>query len=112
VETWAYVNWLTHAKNAVHIDAEIALKMVEHLLGTFIAARLRLGQEPVRCEECGSYRVVAGVCGDCGWADASYEPPRLPEISEEERARRLAEPCTPSSDIATFVRPHDFLADD
>jgi hypothetical protein len=33
VETWEYVNWLTHAKNAVRMDAEIGLKTVEHLLG-------------------------------------------------------------------------------
>ena len=41
VETWAYVNWLTHAKNAIRMDAEIGLKAVEHLLGVFTAARLR-----------------------------------------------------------------------
>jgi hypothetical protein len=35
VETWEYVNWLTHAKNAVRMDAEIGLKAVEHLLGMF-----------------------------------------------------------------------------
>jgi hypothetical protein len=46
VETWAYVNWLTHAKNAIRMDAEIGLKMVEHLLGVFTAARLRPG--PIR----------------------------------------------------------------
>lgn len=60
VETWAYVNWLTHAKNAIRMDAEIGLKMVEHLLGVFTAARLRLGQGQLRCGACGSYRLVAG----------------------------------------------------
>ena len=52
VETWEYVNWLTHAKNAVRMDAEIGLKAVEHLLGVFTAARLRLGRASVWCEEC------------------------------------------------------------
>ena len=41
-ETWEYVSWLTHAKNAIRLDAEIGLKAVEHLLGVFSAARMRL----------------------------------------------------------------------
>jgi hypothetical protein len=44
VETWEYVNCLTHAKNVVRMDTEIALKAFEHLLGTFTAARLRLAR--------------------------------------------------------------------
>lgn len=44
VETWEYVHWLTHAKNAIRLDAEIGLKAVEHLLGVFTAARLRHGE--------------------------------------------------------------------
>jgi hypothetical protein len=108
VETWTYVNWLTHAKNAVRMDAEIGLKMVEHLLGVFTAARLRMGRTSVRCGECDSYGVVGGVCRHCEWVDPSYEPPALPEIPEEELAWRLAEPCTPSSDIATFMSPDSF----
>src|SRR6266540_1400073 len=107
VETWTYVNWLTHAKNAVRMDAEIGLKTVEHLLGMFTAAGLRLGRTSTRCAECGSYRVVAGGCEHCEWLDPDYELPVLPELSEEERTRRLAEPCVPSSDIATFISPQD-----
>jgi hypothetical protein len=68
-ETWEYVNWLTHAKNAVRMDAEIGLKAVEHLLGMFTAARLRSGRTSQRCPECGSYEVVTGVCRHCEWAD-------------------------------------------
>ncbi|MGH3766384.1 MAG: hypothetical protein ACRDTX_14750 [Pseudonocardiaceae bacterium] len=108
VETWEYVNWLTHGKNAVRMDAEIGLKAVEHLLGTFTAARLRLARTPRRCETCGSYEVLAGACRHCEWADPSYVPPKLHQWSEEERAQRLAEPCTPSSDISTFISPNDF----
>ncbi len=109
VETWKYVNWLTHAENAVRMDAEIGLKAVEHLLGAFTASRLRLDQVGARCEECGSYQMVGGACRHCEWVDPEYEPPPdLPTISEEERARRLAEPCTPSSDISTFMGPGDF----
>lgn len=106
-ETWDYLNWLTHARSAVRMDAGIGLKVVEHLLGVFTAARLRLGQESVRCEVCGSYEVVAGVCGHCTWVDPSFEPTQVREWSTEERERRLAEPCTPSSDIKTYMSPRD-----
>jgi ribosomal protein L37E len=105
VETWEYVNWLTHAKNAVRMDAAIGLKAVEHMLGTFTAARLRMGRTSQRCQRCGSYELVAGRCRHCGWADASYEPTEVRQWSEEERTRRLAEPCVPSSDISTFMGP-------
>ena len=108
-ETWDYVNGLTHNESAVRMDAEIGLKAVQHLLGTFTAARMRLGQLATRCEECDSYRVIGGVCQHCEWVDPTYEPPDLPTISEEERAQRLAEPCTPSSDISTFMGPDDVL---
>jgi hypothetical protein len=108
VETWEYVNWLTHAKSAVRMDAEIGLKSVEHLLGMFTAARLRLPTAPMRCEVCASYEVVAGICRHCEWADPSYDPPERHQWSEDERAERLATPCTPSSDISTFISPNDF----
>jgi hypothetical protein len=107
-ETWDYVNWLTHAKNAIRLDAEIGLKASEHLLGTFTAARLRHEKTNRRCEGCGSYRVVGGTCEHCGWVDTDYEVPDLPSPSSEEIEQRLAEPCTPSSDISTFVGPEDF----
>lgn len=108
VETWEYVNWLTHAKNAVRADAEIGLKAVEDLLGMFSAARMRFSQASAqRCSACGSYSIVAGVCRHCNEVDPSYEPPELREWSEEERAERLASPCIPSSDVSTFMSPHD-----
>jgi rRNA maturation protein Nop10 len=108
-ETWEYVNWLTHAKRAVRTDAEIGLKAVEHLLGVFTAARVRLGHSVKRCGECESYNVVAGTCTHCGWVDESYEPPKFEPLSDEERERRLATPCTPSSDISTFTSPEGLL---
>ena len=108
VETWDYVNWLTHAKNAVRMDAEIGLKAVEHLLGMFTASRVRLGSARRSCEVCQSYQVVAGTCRTCGWTDPAYEPTAVPRLSDRERARRLEEPCTPSSDMSTFLGPDDF----
>ncbi len=109
VETWGYVNWLTHAKSAIRLDAEIGLKAVEHLLGTFTAAQMRLTGTNTRCQECESYRVVAGTCTHCGWVDPDYEPIELSELTDDEIAKRLAEPCTPSSDISTFMSPDDVL---
>jgi hypothetical protein len=109
IETWEYVNWLTHAKNAARIDAEIGLKIVEHLLGMFTAARLRQGRTESRCEQCESYRVVGGVCKHCGWIDPEYREPERALPNEAELARRIAEPCTPSSDISTFIGPDDLL---
>jgi hypothetical protein len=109
VETWEYVNWLTHAKNAVRVDAEIGLKQVENLLEMFTAARLRAAHTPTRCDECGSYGLVLGTCRHCGWEDPHFEPPPSREWSEDERERRLAEPCFLTSDISTFMTPADLL---
>jgi hypothetical protein len=106
-ETWEYLGWLTHYKNAIRMDAEIGLKAVEHLLGMFTAARLRLGREASRCEDCGSYRVVAGACEHCGWQDPSYEPP----VQTKRRRRKPKGDCVPSSDISTFIRPEDMLGE-
>jgi hypothetical protein len=105
--TWKYVNWLTHAKNALRLDAEIGLRMVQHLLGIFTAAVLRKSARRDRCPECGSYGVVGGLCEHCSWVNQSYQPPKPRRISKATRARRLAEPCTPSSDIQTFITPDD-----
>jgi hypothetical protein len=103
-ETWTYVNWLTHAKNAGNDDAEIGIAAVSHLLATMTATILRwLRKGYGRCEQCGSYLVSGGQCQHCGWVDQGYEPPPAVELSEEELAARLATPCIPSSDISTFI---------
>ncbi|GAA3377252.1 hypothetical protein GCM10020367_52210 [Streptomyces sannanensis] len=88
-------------------DAGFCLKAVEHLLVMFTEARLRFGQAATRCEDCGSYMAVAGVCTHCDWEDPNYQPTERQPVSDEERARRMATPCTPSSDISTFMSPHD-----
>ena len=107
VETWEYVNWLTHAKNAVRMDAEIGIKAVEHLLGIFTAARMRLRYPGTRCADCGSYRLVGGTCEHCGWVDPAYEPPELP--AARKRHRRPKTDCVPSSDISTFISPENMV---
>lgn len=108
-ETWDYVNKLTHAKNAGSYDAEIGAAAVSHFLSTITAARMRWAAvDHQRCATCGSYRVEAGTCVRCGWSDPDYKDPPRREISAEELAARLAEPCTPSSDISTFMSPNEY----
>jgi hypothetical protein len=87
VETWEYVNWLTHAKNAVRPDADIALKAVENLLTAFMAAKRRVNYQDLRCAECGSYRIVAGECEHCGWNDPDYIPPDTTKKKKRTRIR-------------------------
>lgn len=107
-ETWDYVNWLTHAKNAVRMDAEIAIKAVEHALGLFTAAGLRFSWQGTRCGECGSYLVVAGMCSHCEWIDPSYVPPPGAHLSDAEPSAAPDTPCVLSSDISTFKGPEDY----
>jgi hypothetical protein len=105
-ETWDLVNWLTHSKSSVRLDAEICLKSVEHLIGVVSASQMRAQVQPQQCENCASRTVVGGRCSECGWDDPDYvHPPEREPPPAEEVARRLAEPCTPSSDISTFIRP-------
>lgn len=107
-ETWQYVNWLTHAKNARSDDAEFGLAAVSHMLASFTSARLRWGHEGhVRCAECGSYLVVGGRCQRCSWVDPDWKAPVLSQPRSEDRAARLARPCTPSSDISTLITLDD-----
>jgi ribosomal protein L32 len=108
-ETWDYVNKLTHDKSAVSYDAEIGAAAVSHFLSTITAVRMRWAAgNHQRCTTCGSYRMAAGTCLRCGWNDPDFASPPRTDISEEELAARLAEPCTPSSDISTFISPDDF----
>lgn len=108
-ETWDYVNKLTHAKNAQSWDAQIAIAAVSHFLSTMTAVRMRWAAgENDRCAECGSCRMVGGTCYRCGWVDGAYIAPEQREITVEELAARLAEPCTPSSDISTYISPDDY----
>jgi hypothetical protein len=68
---------------------------------------MRFAHNVRRCGECGSYDVRAGRCTHCDWVDETYEPPQILPLSDEEKTRRMAEPCIPSSDLSTFVRPRD-----
>jgi hypothetical protein len=111
VETWQYVNWLTHARNASHWEAEIGLAITSHVIEMVTASTMRWASSgrPVRCEACESYEVIAGECRSCGWIDLDYEatdPP--PPLSNEEPAEPLATPCVTTDDISTFISPNDY----
>jgi hypothetical protein len=108
-ETWDYVNWLTHAKNAITYDAHIGVAAVSHFLSTITAICLRAATDVRnRCETCGSYRMVSGACMRCGSHDPDYVAPASRQLSEDELAARLEQPCVPSSDISTFMSPDDY----
>ena len=79
-KTWAYVNWLTHARRATEFDARVACGMTSQITEAFVTAvtRWRLGA-PERCPACGSYQLRldyiddewAKLCSACGrmcWA--------------------------------------------
>ncbi len=108
-ETWDLVNQLTHARNAGSYDAEIGIAAVSHFISTMTAIRMRWAAGPtIRCATCRSYRIAAGTCEKCGWVDPNYEEPTHRELSDTEIAQRLDSPCTPSSDISTFMSPEDY----
>ncbi len=60
LETWEYVNWLTHAKNAARMDAEIGLRSVEHLLGMFDCGQGCVADQ--KHAEVRSMRLIRGSC--------------------------------------------------
>jgi hypothetical protein len=108
--TWQYASWLTHAKNAVRFDSDLAVEMVGHLLSVFEQAIERKERGgPVRCPSCGSYRVVGDsqydddtdrvlhrrLCEACGWAE-DYEPETISTAAP--RALSVEGDCTLSSD--------------
>ena len=99
---------MTHSREAQHQDAEIAVAAVSHLLSTYTAAWMRWEREGHRrCLECGSYAVAEGSCDRCGAKEPYPEARSAIPLDEDERAARLAEPCTPSSDISTFMSTGD-----
>lgn len=81
--TWQYVNWLTHATNAVRFDARLAVESTSSVLVAFGAAVIRKERgAPDRCPACRSYQIDSvydpaiesahpyrAVCSRCGWTD-------------------------------------------
>ena len=82
--TWQLVSWLTHAGNAGHYDAEMALDATQNTLAAFSMAVIRHERgTPDRCPQCTSYRLRSihapeldldtpylTQCEVCGWNSA------------------------------------------
>ena len=81
---WQLANWLTHARNALHIDAELVVSAVRRISGDSCAAAIvrRESKRPDRCPKCSSSQLDSQyapeldreppyvvVCGACGWED-------------------------------------------
>lgn len=80
---WTFSNWLTHAKSATWIDADMAHSLIQHAIGMATSLILReLRGVPAECPNCGSPHLepeqgenaaAPGVlwerprCADCGW---------------------------------------------
>jgi len=110
-ETWDYVAWLTHARNAVRFDGTLAVEMVAHTLSVFEQAIERKERGgPDRCPSCSSYRVIGDemydfdsgtvsrrrLCEACNWSEI-YEPEPL---GMPQPAQPPPEgDCQPSSEI-------------
>lgn len=79
--TWELVNWVTHSKNAVVLDAHLAIDATKNILDAFGAAFVRYERDlPDRCPNCGSYRITSqsvpehnppylALCKSCSWFD-------------------------------------------
>lgn len=78
---WQLVGWLTHARSARHVDAELVVAATQQLLDSFSASVMRReSQRPERCPKCSSYQVESIYapeigedppymlsCEACGW---------------------------------------------
>jgi hypothetical protein len=110
-ETWDYVSWLTHAKNATIIDSELAMQMTGHLLAMFeLAIERKERGATERCPLCGSYRLTIDehfdeetddfmsvrLCEACEWSQ-EFEPDHLHAVPSEPGEVRGA--CLPSSEL-------------
>lgn len=115
-ETWQYVTWLTHAREATPQEAQIAVEAAATCISALGRAMLlwRHGA-PARCPSCGSYRLTRVyrpepfvVCQACEW---EQEAPGG-DLRGDEAADALdpASPegeCVPSSDISTTLTLED-----
>jgi hypothetical protein len=82
-EAWVFANWLTHAKSAVWMDAELSMSMTRHAMGMCISYFMRrLRDVPDSCPQCHSPRLEPRYgnseasqstlfewphCVDCSW---------------------------------------------
>lgn len=111
---WEYVNWLTHAKNAVRFDGEMAVDITGQLLSVFESVIWNSEMGPVeRCPSCGSYRVApcwhldedtgeavdAQVCSSCEWFEERTREPMTWFPRPDGESPAAEGDCLPSSGL-------------
>jgi hypothetical protein len=78
ISVWQLVSWITHASNATHYEAYLAVNATENILSSLsIAHRKFTDGVPNKCEICGSYQISTHFvveemayqpfCPACGW---------------------------------------------
>lgn len=79
--TWALVNWLTHATNAMWLDGQMAVDATANVLNTYgFSIMRREADAPSQCPRCRSHRLsfdfqprreppYVTVCNSCGWTE-------------------------------------------
>jgi predicted RNA-binding Zn-ribbon protein involved in translation (DUF1610 family) len=84
--TWQLVAWLTHARNAVRFDGDMAVEATLNTLTAYGLAVMRHERAtPYRCPKCGSYRMTSvdmpeldppyvTLCETCRWTDPDMGP--------------------------------------
>lgn len=100
-ETWSFVNWLTHAKNARRSDSSTALDATAQIMGLFEEAiRIAEASADRQCPACSSYKLFVDyaevkeeyrnvlLCESYGWSE-SYEPRPLHAPKERSQSETL-----------------------
>lgn len=78
--TWELVSWLTHARNAIHYDADLAIDATDNVLSNYEAMFVKYKHGvPSRCPKCSSYKIILdylsdldieiSLCESCGWSN-------------------------------------------
>lgn len=83
---WQFVSWLVHAKNAIAIDAFMALSATDIAVSAFETALTKHESKmPDRCPSCNSYRMTTyydpsleflqyvNVCKSCDWRSETQD---------------------------------------
>jgi hypothetical protein len=118
--TWAYVNWLTHARRATELDARLACGMTSQVIEAFITAvtRWRLGA-PERCPACGSYQLAldyiddewAKLCSACGRMEPAEAPHSVQEpLDEPKPSVPVGDACAEVEDFGIYLSPQQSKA--
>lgn len=114
-ETWQYVNWLTHAREATPPEAQIAVDAAATCISALgRAIFLWRHGAPARCPSCGSYRLTRVYRSEpvivCRACDLEQEAPEREPPDDVDDVRDGAEPqgeCVPSGDISTTLTLDD-----